>query len=188
MKAQAVGVEPVRLEVVAGKALEALVRRPEDLRHDGGAYPWTMAADWIGHAHMTLERGGYRVSGPRAAVVATLADLGCSVTAKEIADRLREGGEEVGVASIYRALDLLDRLGLARRVDVADGVARYEPAGPRGEHHHHLVCDGCGEVSAFEDPELERTIARLADRVDYAVDAHEVTLRGECPSCRTAGA
>ena len=143
-------------------------------------------SDWIGHAETTLERGGYRLSAPRAAVVATLADLRCSVTAKEIADHLHERGEDVGVASIYRTLELLDRLELARRVDVAEGVARYEPIDPSGEHHHHLVCESCGEVSAFEDPELERTIERLAGRVEYSVAAHDVTLRGECPACRAS--
>src|ERR671916_3206549 len=96
-------------------------------------------ADWIGHARDTLERDGYRMSGPRSAVVETLATLGCSVTAKEIADRLHERGEDVGVASIYRTLDLLDRLRLARRVDSGEGVARYEPVDPRGEHPHPLV-------------------------------------------------
>jgi Fur family ferric uptake transcriptional regulator len=116
-------------------------------------------------------------------VVAALADLGCSVTAKEISVRLHERGQEVGVASIYRTLELLDRLRLARRVDVAEGVARYEPVNPGGEHHHHLVCDSCGTVTAFEDPDLERAIARLSRRVDYDVGAHEVTLRGECPDC-----
>lgn len=144
-------------------------------------------SDWIGHAESTLARGGYRLSAPRSAVVTTLADLGCSVTAKEIADRLHERGEEVGVASIYRTLELLDRLHLTRRVDVAEGVARYEPIDPSGEHHHHLVCESCGEVSAFEDPELERTIERLAGRVEYSVAAHDVTLRGECPACRALG-
>jgi Fur family ferric uptake transcriptional regulator len=143
-------------------------------------------ADWIGHARQTLERGGYRVSGPRSAVVETLADLGCSVTAKEIADRLHERGQDVGVASIYRTLDLLDRLRLAKRVDAAEGVARYEPIDPSGEHHHHLVCESCGEVTAFEDRELEQAIAEISRRVDYAVDAHDVTLRGECPACRTS--
>lgn len=142
--------------------------------------------DWIGHAHSTLERDGYRMSAPRAAVVDCLADLGCSVTAKEIGDRLRERGADVGVASIYRTLDLLHSLRLARRVDAAEGVARYEPIEPGGEHHHHLVCDRCGEVTAFEDRELERAIERLSSRVDYAVDAHDVTLRGACPSCRVA--
>jgi Fur family ferric uptake transcriptional regulator len=89
------------------------------------------------------------------------------------------------VASIYRTLELLDRLQLARRVDTAEDVARYEPVDPSGEHHHHLVCERCGEVSAFEDHELELAIERLAGRVNYAVDAHDVTLRGECPACRT---
>jgi Fur family transcriptional regulator, ferric uptake regulator len=142
--------------------------------------------DWIGHARDTLERDGYRLSAPRSAVVETLATLGCSVTVKEIADRLREREEDVGVASIYRTLDLLERLRLARRVDAAEGVARYEPIDPSGEHHHHLVCERCGEVTAFEDRELERAIEQLAGRVDYAVDAHDVTLRGACPDCRAA--
>jgi Fur family ferric uptake transcriptional regulator len=143
------------------------------------------SVDWIAHARVTLERRGYRLSAPRSAVVECLADLGCSVTAKEIGDRLRERGEDFGVASIYRTLDLLHGLGLARRVDAAEGVARYEPVDPSGEHHHHIVCDSCGEVSPFEDRELERAIARLSDRVDFAVAAHDVTLRGECRSCQT---
>ncbi len=142
--------------------------------------------DWIGHARSTLERDGYRLSAPRSAVVETLASLGCSVTAKEISDRLRERGEDVGVASIYRTLDLLDRLRLAKRVDAAEGVARYEPIDPSGEHHHHLVCESCGEVTAFEDHELELAIEQLSRRVDYSIDAHDVTLRGECPGCRAA--
>lgn len=139
--------------------------------------------DWVRHAHSTLERGGYRRSAPRAAVLEALADLGCSVTAREIAGHLRARGGEVGVASIYRTLDLLASLGLARRVDAAEGVARYEPIHPGGEHHHHLVCERCGLVKPFEDRGLEAAIQVLAERVDYAVAAHDVTLRGQCPSC-----
>jgi Fur family ferric uptake transcriptional regulator len=141
--------------------------------------------DWTQHAQRELEREGYRLSAPRSAVVETLDDLGCSVTAKEIADRLHDQGQDIGVASIYRTLELLDKLRLTRRVDAAEGVARYEPLNPSGEHHHHIVCDSCGQVTAFEDPELERAIDRLAGRVDYAIDGHDVTLRGECPACRT---
>jgi Fur family ferric uptake transcriptional regulator len=141
--------------------------------------------DWTGHARATLERDGYRLSAPRSAVVECLADLGCSVTAKEIGDCLRERGEDIGVASIYRTLDLLHSLRLARRVDAAEGVARYEPVDPSGDHHHHIVCESCGEVSSFEDGELERAIERLSDRVDFAIAAHDVILRGKCPGCRT---
>jgi Fur family transcriptional regulator, ferric uptake regulator len=142
--------------------------------------------DWVGHARETLERDGYRLSAPRSAVVETLATLGCSVTAKEIADRLQERGETVGVASIYRTLDLLDRLRLARRVDSAEGVARYEPIDPSGDHHHHIVCERCGAVVAFEDRELEHAIEALSGRLEYSIAAHDVTLRGECPGCQSA--
>jgi Fur family ferric uptake transcriptional regulator len=143
-------------------------------------------SDWTQHAQRELEREGYRLSGPRSAVVETLDDLGCSVTAKEIADRLHHRGQEIGVASIYRTLELLDKLRLTKRVDAAEGVARYEPIDPSGEHHHHIVCERCGEVTAFEDRELEQAIEQLSSRVDYAIDAHDVTLRGQCPECRAA--
>ena len=76
-------------------------------------------------------------------------------------------------------------MGLVERFEVGEGVARYEPADPGGDHHHHLVCDRCGNVTAFEDPDLERAIDRLSGRVDFAIDAHDVTLRGECPACHS---
>jgi Fe2+ or Zn2+ uptake regulation protein len=48
------------------------------------------------------------------------------------------------------------------------------------------VCDSCGNVTAFEDSDLERAIDHLSRRVDFAIDAHDVTLRGECPACHSA--
>ena len=140
-------------------------------------------SDWSGHARQALESAGYRSSAPRSAVVAAVAELGCSVTAREISDLLAERGQPVGLASVYRALDLLERLRLVQRFEVGEAAARYEPVQPGGEHHHHLVCESCGRVSPFEDPALERAIERLSSRVDYAVGGHDVTLRGECPAC-----
>ena len=140
-------------------------------------------SQWEEHARFVLSQAGYRSSTPRAAVLGALSELGCSVTAKEIADLLEEQGRPAGLASIYRALDLLDRMRLVQRFEVGEGIARYEPVQPSGEHHHHLVCQSCGNVSAFEDPGLERAIEKLSRRVDYSIDAHDVTLRGECPAC-----
>ena len=138
---------------------------------------------WREHALVSLERAGYRSSAPRAAVVGALADVGCGVTARDIGDRL---GDKVGLASVYRTLDLLEEQGLVQRFDVGESAARYEPALPTGEHHHHLVCDRCGEVTAFEDDDLERAIRRLARRLDFEIDGHDVTLKGECPDCSSA--
>jgi Fur family ferric uptake transcriptional regulator len=119
--------------------------------------------------------------------VSALAELGCSASAGEIASLLQSQERGVGLASVYRTLELLERLRLVQRLDVGNGGARFEPALPSGEHHHHLVCDSCGNVSTFEDADLERAIERLSSRVDFAIDAHDVTLRGECPACH-AGA
>ena len=63
---------------------------------------------------------------------------------------------------------MLAQLGLVHRVDV-DGTACYEPADPSGEHHHHAICDRCGRLDAFEDPELEQLIDGVAERLGYAV-------------------
>lgn len=139
---------------------------------------------WIDHALRTLATAGHRASGPRAEVLEAMASLGCATSASEIADRLRERKSRVGLASIYRALDLLNRLELVHRIDVGEGVARYEPAHQSGEHHHHMVCDNCGTVVPFEDQWLERAIGRLSKRVEFAIAAHDVTLHGECPACR----
>ncbi len=110
-------------------------------------------------------------------------ELGCSITAREIADRLRERGSGVGLASIYRALDLLDRLGLVKRFDMGEGTARYEAALPGGDHHHHLICESCGAVEPFEDAALEEAIEVLSRSTRFEVAAHDVTLRGRCPEC-----
>jgi Fur family ferric uptake transcriptional regulator len=142
----------------------------------------TAKPDWGAHALAALEGAGYRSSAPRTAVVETMANEGCGVSARELADRLSDRG--IGQASIYRTLELLDQLRLVQRYDVGEGLARYEPVFPNGEHHHHVVCDRCGAVTQFEDDQLEQAIDRLSRRLDFTVDAHEVVLRGECPVCR----
>lgn len=138
---------------------------------------------WTEHTREVLAEAGHRASAPRQEVIEAVASLGCSVTAREVSELLRERGSGVGLASIYRALDLLERLGLIKRFDVGEGIARYEPAHPGGEHHHHVVCDTCGKVEPFEDGALEQAIHRLSDKVSFEVAAHDVTLHGECPAC-----
>ena len=108
----------------------------------------------------------------------------CCVSAQEISDGVRAGGTRVGLASVYRALENLDELGLVQRVDLGDGVSRFERADPTGDHHHHLVCGDCGKVEPFEDTALEEALERVAGGRGYDVAAHDVVLRGACGECR----
>src|SRR5215471_1640592 len=99
---------------------------------------------WADATLEALQRKGLRNGGARRAVIELLAEQDCCLTAQEIFDRLRASGRQVG-------------------------IARYEPAHSDGEHHHHLVCDACGKVEAFEDRGLEQAIHRLETRSGYAV-------------------
>ena len=138
---------------------------------------------WTDHAHRELSRAGHRAGGAREEVLALLARQDCLLSAQDIHDKLRRpGGKSVGLASVYRALDVLAQLKLVHRIDV-DGVACYEPADPSGDHHHHAICDRCGKKDAFTDPELERLIHGLGERLGYDVGAHDVVLHGSCPDC-----
>jgi Fur family ferric uptake transcriptional regulator len=139
---------------------------------------------WLEHALSQLQATGHRAGGARSAVLEKMDQEPCCLTAQEIFDQLRGDDRRVGIASVYRTLELLSKLNLVRRVDIGT-AACYEPAQPGGEHHHHVVCDRCGKVAAFEDRGLEDAIERLGRRLKYKVGLHEVVLRGACPECRT---
>jgi Fur family ferric uptake transcriptional regulator len=143
-----------------------------------------MAGSWTESALARMRSASGRSGGARRAVVELLGGEGCCLSALEIHDRVRAAGGRVGIASVYRALEGLGELGLVQRVDLGDGVSRFERTDPGGEHHHHLVCGDCGKVEPFEDPGLEASLERVAGGRGYDLSAHDVVLRGACLDCR----
>jgi Fur family transcriptional regulator, ferric uptake regulator len=142
----------------------------------------TVDTAWAEHALEALHDAGYRRGGARTAVVEALARHDCAVTAIEIEDELRRGQISIGRASIYRALEQLEQLGLLLRIEVARGTAGYERV-RSGGHHHHAICRRCGHLEAFEDPALELAISRVSNEVSVDVAEHDVVLRGLCERC-----
>jgi Fur family transcriptional regulator, ferric uptake regulator len=142
-----------------------------------------MTSDWATDTTEALDRAGYRSGGARRAVIELLGRQDCCLTAQEIFDGLRTEGRTVGIASVYRVLDLLGDRGFVQRIDVGAGMARFEPVHSSGEHHHHLVCEDCGKVEAFADEGLERALQKVAGRTGYSVAGHDVVLRGACADC-----
>jgi Fur family ferric uptake transcriptional regulator len=140
--------------------------------------------NWTEAAREQLRGAGYRPGAAGSAVLEYLAAQECCRGAQEIHDALSRGGRTIGLASVYRMLEALTELHLVQRVDVGDGIVRFEPA--REAHHHHLVCGECGKVEPFADPRLERAIEAVEERSGYSVSGHEVVLRGACADCRTA--
>ena len=143
----------------------------------------TTTAGWTEQTLTTLRGGGYRDGVARRAVVELLGRQDCCLTAQEIFDQLRAERRQVGIASIYRVLDLLTEKQLLQRIDLGAGTARYEPIHANGHHHHHLVCAACGKVEAFADDELERALHKVEGKTGYSVAGHDVVLRGTCRNC-----
>ena len=142
-----------------------------------------MTETWVERALTRMRSASGRSGGARRVVVEFLGDQDCCVSAQEIHDAVRATGARVGIASVYRALEGLSERGLVQRVDLGDGISRFERADPHGEHHHHLVCGDCGKVEPFEDSALESAIAGIAGGRGYDVAAHDVVLRGACGDC-----
>lgn len=138
---------------------------------------------WAEHALTTLQQAGHRRGGARTAVVEALAGHDCAVTAIELDDELRRRKPAVARASVYRALEQLEELGLVRRIEVCRGTAGYERVDPAGHHHHHAICRDCGRMVPFEDPSLEVAIHRLSESIDFEVSEHDVVLKGRCERC-----
>jgi Fur family ferric uptake transcriptional regulator len=138
---------------------------------------------WADETVRRLLAKGMRNGGARRAIIDLLAEQDCCLTAQEIFDQLRASGRRVGIASVYRVLDLLAAEGTVQRIELGSGTARYEPVSPDG-HHHHLVCDSCGKVEPFEDRSLERALDRVEQSSGYEVSLHDVVLHGACGDCR----
>ncbi len=142
---------------------------------------------WAEYAQHVLAQTKHHTGAARQALLELLDSQTCALSAIEIEDALRERDRAIGRASIYRILDELERLHLVQKLQVGQAMARYEPIRTGKDHHHHLVCDNCGTVTPFTDPDLETAIKNLERRVPMRVDEHEIVLHGACQDCSDTG-
>jgi Fur family ferric uptake transcriptional regulator len=145
---------------------------------------FVVSTPWSEQALAELRAAGYRRGLARARVIEFLDTQDCCAGAQEIHRELIARGERVGLASVYRVLDELAEKRLAQRVDLGDGVTRFEAVRDSVEHHHHIVCDDCGRIEPFADQRLERVLRDVEKGSGYAVAGHDIVLRGACSECR----
>jgi len=125
-----------------------------------------------------LANSGVRVTGARREVLRAIASIEGPFTIEELAAAL----PEVGRATVYRTVKLLQESDFVCRMVLEDGGIRYELS--QGDHHHHLICSQCGRVSEFVDPGLDAIIQANADRRGFDLAGHSVELYGLCAGCR----
>ena len=127
-----------------------------------------------------------RFTAARRLVVRALAKADGPVAAADLHQGLRE---DIPLSSLYRTLAVLEQSQVLVKQHDDLGVARYELAEWFAGHHHHLVCDSCGEVrDVAVSPEAEDTITglveRIASRAGYRATGHRIDIEGTCRACR----
>ncbi len=104
-------------------------------------------------------------------------------SAEELHQIVREELPDVGLATVYRTLDLLERLDIIRGVNFGDGRTRYELTSELHQHHH-LICGTCGVIEEVDEDLLGDVEDRIAQRTGFTIVDHDLKLYGVCLDCR----
>ncbi|HEY3760232.1 MAG TPA: Fur family transcriptional regulator [Verrucomicrobiae bacterium] len=144
------------------------------------------------HSHQKSDLSGLKnrlrgqakkVTGPRAAILEVLRKHPHPLTNKEIFAEMPRG--QCDLATIYRSMHLLEKMGMVKRFDFGDGVARFELIGENDDgHHHHLVCTKCSEVVEVEECFPERVEKQIAAKNRFKSVTHKLEFFGVCPDCQ----
>lgn len=136
---------------------------------------------------LLLEKG-LKVTSQRLMVLNILSAHGDEhLTVEEIYDLAKEESPEIGLATIYRTVQVLLELHVIEKVTFDDGFARYELNGEEtgsGHRHHHAICTQCGKVYSLETDLLDTLEKQVFESLGFEVTDHEVKLYGLCSACR----
>ena len=117
----------------------------------------------------------------RLAVASILGTFDDFRSAQQIHELLARQGETVGLATVYRTLQLLADTGEIDVLRSELGEAIYRRCS--GSHHHHLVCRGCGTTVEVEGPTVERWTSAIAAEHGFSAVSHTLEIFGSCPRC-----
>ena len=135
-----------------------------------------------------LREKGLKVTSQRLMVLNILSAHGDEhLTVEEIYDLAKEESPEIGLATIYRTVQVLLELHVIEKVTFDDGFARYELNGEEtgsGHRHHHAICTQCGKVYSLERDLLDTLEKQVFESLGFEVTDHEVKLYGLCSACR----
>ena len=132
-----------------------------------------------------LKEKGYKLTPHRRAIVDIIIDKeGQHLTAEEIYDEVKKICPDIGLATVYRTVLLLEEVGVIYKLDLNDGCSRYELVHSDEEHrHHHLVCNKCKKVFEVQDDLLEELEERIEKTYKFKILDHSVKFFGICSEC-----
>lgn len=140
--------------------------------------------DFVEYACGRLRANGFRITSPRRQVLGLLGGEERALSPYDIRDHLSRQQVKMDVVTIYRALEVLERLGLVHRVYCTGGYVRCWRS-DLGAHHHHLVCTDCGRVAEITGDRIDEVADREAKENGYRVTGHILELFGLCGDCQS---
>lgn len=135
-----------------------------------------------------MAKKGLRSTAQRRLIVDTFFDGHPHVTIEDLLSEVRGRDRGIGYATVYRTLKLLAESGVASERRFGDGLSRYELADDDDDHHDHLICLGCGTITEFEEPRIEKLQDAVAARHGFRVESHRHELYGTCAACQKRAA
>lgn len=127
-----------------------------------------------------LRQANLRATPGRVAVMDILEKADKPVDVAYLVKQVNSGHESYDQATVYRAVETLVKEGLVKQVDFREGKYRYEL---EGDHHHHLVCQNCGSITAVYDECLALTDSDIARKYSFSVTEHHLEFFGLCSAC-----
>jgi Fur family ferric uptake transcriptional regulator len=133
-----------------------------------------------------LKKKGYKLTTQRRAILDSIvSNQGNHLSSEEIYDIVKLKYPEIGLATVYRTLQLLEQINVISKVNFDDGCSRYElNTNSKDHHHHHLICLGCGKVMEVKLDLLENLEHEIEKEGKFKIVDHNVKFFGYCSKCK----
>jgi Fur family ferric uptake transcriptional regulator len=133
-----------------------------------------------------LQDQGYKLTPQREATARVLLENEEDhLSAEEVFMLVKDKAPEIGLATVYRTLELLSEMHVVEKINFGDGVARYDLRTDNNKHHHHhLICVKCGSMSEIMEDWLGPLEERLEKDYRFTVLDHRLDFQGICAKCQ----
>lgn len=133
-----------------------------------------------------LQKEGYKLTTQRRAILKTIVDNQEShLSCDEVYNIVKKEYPDLGIATVYRTLQLFEKLNIVYKLNFDDGCSRYELSlGSENHHHHHLICLNCGKVTEVKLDLLESLEQEIEREGQFTIVDHNVKFYGYCSECK----
>ncbi len=126
-----------------------------------------------------IQESGLKTTKQRNTIVSVFFRMRGHISVEELLVEVKKANPKIGYATVYRTLHLLVESSLVQERRFGDGLARYE-GHSEVEHHDHMICLECGQISEFYNPRLEELQEKLAEENNFQIYRHRLELYGVC--------